>query len=590
MLGHRKSPLNKIPKQKSVDPGFHSANPFDSDNKSDDKQTHKPSRRTSSEPSLVTPNLRANLFDDDEGKKTSSSSTSLTSAARNKYKNDFHDAGGFESQSVQELENYSVYKAQETTKAANNCLKIAEDMRQDATQTLVMLHEQGEQITRTHVVAADIDHDLSRGEKLLGSLGGLFSKTWKPKKTHPIKGPVITRDDPVQRKGNHLEQRDKLGLTPAPKVRSNSRTPPPEPTDAMQNVQAEHTKQDDTFSEISNILVDLKDMAIDMGSEIERHNKALNPLQDDVDELNYRVLVVDSFYGFVICCGLIDLFAVMSANPFDSDNESDNKQTHKPSRRTSSEPSLVTPNLHANLFDDDEGKKTSSSSTSLTSAARNKYKNDFHDAGGFESQSVQELENYSVYKAQETTKAANNCLKIAEDMRQDATQTLVMLHEQGEQITRTHVVAADIDHDLSRGEKLLGSLGGLFSKTWKPKKTHPIKGPVITRDDPVQRKGNHLEQRDKLGLTPAPKVRSNSRTPPPEPTDAMQNVQAEHTKQDDTFSEISNILVDLKDMAIDMGSEIERHNKALNPLQDDVDELNYRLRDGNQRALRLLRK
>ncbi|KAK2965755.1 hypothetical protein RJ640_003293 [Escallonia rubra] len=289
MLGHRKSPLNKISKQKSVDPGFHSPNRFDSDNESDNKQTHNFSRRTSSEPSLVTPNLRANLFDDNEGKKTSSSSYSLTSAARNKYKNDFHDAGGFESQSVQELENYSVYKAQETTKAANNCLKIAEDMRQDATQTLVMLHQQGEQITRTHVVAADIDHDLSRGEKLLGSLGGIFSKTWKPKTTHSIKGPVIMRDDPVQRKGNHLEQRDKLGLTPAPKVRSNSRTPPPEPTDAMQNIQAEHTTQDDTFSEISNILVDLKDMAIDMGSEIERHNKALNPLQDDVDELNYRV-------------------------------------------------------------------------------------------------------------------------------------------------------------------------------------------------------------------------------------------------------------------------------------------------------------
>lgn len=32
-----------------------------------------------------------------------------------------------------------------------------------------------------------------QGEKLLGSLGGMFSKTWKPKKTRPINGPVITR-------------------------------------------------------------------------------------------------------------------------------------------------------------------------------------------------------------------------------------------------------------------------------------------------------------------------------------------------------------------------------------------------------------
>jgi hypothetical protein len=32
-----------------------------------------------------------------------------------------------------------------------------------------------------------------QGEKLLGSLGGLFSRTWKPKKTAPVKGPVVLR-------------------------------------------------------------------------------------------------------------------------------------------------------------------------------------------------------------------------------------------------------------------------------------------------------------------------------------------------------------------------------------------------------------
>jgi hypothetical protein len=32
-----------------------------------------------------------------------------------------------------------------------------------------------------------------QGEKLLGSLGGIFSRTWKPKKGRAIKGPVIMR-------------------------------------------------------------------------------------------------------------------------------------------------------------------------------------------------------------------------------------------------------------------------------------------------------------------------------------------------------------------------------------------------------------
>ncbi|KAH7528974.1 hypothetical protein FEM48_Zijuj05G0134400 [Ziziphus jujuba var. spinosa] len=278
------------------------------------------------------------------------------------------------------------------------------------------------------------------------------------------------------------------------------------------------------------------------------------------------------------------------SNPFDSDDELDTKQKYTSPRRTSSEPNLAIPDSSTNPFDDEQGRGVSSSSYLHNSAARNKYKNDFRDAGGIENQSVQELENYAVYKAEETTKAVNGCLRIAEDIRDDATKTLVVLHQQGEQITRTHTVAADIDHDLSRGEKLLGSLGGMFSKTWKPKKTRPIRGPVITRDDEVVRKGNHLEQREKLGLTPAPGGRSNTQKLTTEPTDALQKVEVEKVKQDDAFSDLSNLLGELKDMAIDMGSEIERHNKALDHVFDDVDVLNDRIKGANQRGRRLLGK
>lgn len=111
-------------------------------------------------------------------------------------------------------------------------------------------------------------------------------------------------------------------------------------------------------------------------------------------------------------------------------NESSNNKggTITAGRRTSSEPILITPD-----FADDD-----------------KYKNGFSDSGGLQSQTTEELENYAVYKAEETTKGVNNCLKIAEDIRSDATRTLEMLHQQGEQINRTHVMAVDMDKDLSR--------------------------------------------------------------------------------------------------------------------------------------------
>ncbi|KVI06409.1 Target SNARE coiled-coil domain-containing protein [Cynara cardunculus var. scolymus] len=260
-----------------------------------------------------------------------------------------------------------------------------------------------------------------------------------------------------------------------------------------------------------------------------------------------------------------------SANPFDSDDEIDKRSTQKPSKRTSSEPSLSTPNSTISLFDDNEVKGTSSSSGySLDHASRNKYKNDFVDSGGIENQSTQELEHYAAYKAEETTKTVNSALKIAEDIREGATNTMIALHQQGEQINRTHMAAADIEQDLGRGEKLLGSLGGIFSRTWKPKKGQTIKGPTHIREERAT-----IWSKGKNWALQLPRIR---------------DPHYEKGKQDDGLSDLSDILGELKEMAVDMGSEIERQNKALNPLQDDIEEINFRVKGANQRTRRLLGK
>nr|XP_018677047.1 PREDICTED: LOW QUALITY PROTEIN: putative SNAP25 homologous protein SNAP30 [Musa acuminata subsp. malaccensis] len=145
---------------------------------------------------------------------------------------------------------------------------------------------------------------------------------------------------------------------------------------------------------------------------------------------------------------------------------------------------------------------------------------------GLQNQSVQELENYAAYKAEETTHKVNDCLKIAQVIREDASDILVMLHQQGEQITRTHETTVSIDHDLSRGEKLAQFLQ-----------------------------------------------------------------QIEKAKQDDTLSDFSDVLGQLKGMALDMSTEMDRQNKAWLPaLHDDVEELNSRVKGANRRTRRLLGK
>jgi hypothetical protein len=94
--------------------------------------------------------------------------------------------------------------------------------------------------------------------------------------------------------------------------------------------------------------------------------------------------------------------------------------------------------------------KNSSTTYKAPADAKKRYKDGFRDSGGLENQSVQELENYAAYKAEETTDALSGCLRIAEDIKQDASDTLITLHKQGEQISRTHEKAVEIDQDLTK--------------------------------------------------------------------------------------------------------------------------------------------
>ncbi|KAG2241364.1 hypothetical protein Bca52824_096652 [Brassica carinata] len=257
-----------------------------------------------------------------------------------------------------------------------------------------------------------------------------------------------------------------------------------------------------------------------------------------------------------------------NSNPFDSDDESDDnnkKHTLKPSNKISPQPSLPTKKNHSfNPFDDEEEEV-------VEKRLKPSFKNHFRDS---ELRCVQ---------VEETTKTVQGCLKVAQGIRSDATRTLVMLNEQGEKITRTHQKALDIDHDLSRPR-------GIFSRTWKPKKTRSITGPVITRGESPKRRVNNLETREKLGLNHLPKPQSRTNEPLPESADAYQKIEMEKAKQDDGLADLSDLLGELKNMAIAMGTEIERQNNGLDHLQDDVDELNFRVKQSNQRARRLLRK
>ncbi|KAH0872665.1 hypothetical protein HID58_070027 [Brassica napus] len=207
--------------------------------------------------------------------------------------------------------------------------------------------------------------------------------------------------------------------------------------------------------------------------------------------------------------------------------DSCNESFFQPSNKISPQPSLPTTkkNHSFNPFDDADDEEE------VEKRLKPSFKNHFRESGGVENQTVQELESYVVYKSDETTKTVQG----------------------------THHKAVDLDHDLTRGEKLLGSLRGIFSRTWKPKKTRSITCPVITREgESPKRRVNNLETREKLGLNQLPKPDSRTNEPLPESADAYHKIEMEKAKQDDGLADLSDLLGELKNMAIDMGTEIER--------------------------------
>ncbi|KAI5066900.1 hypothetical protein GOP47_0017428 [Adiantum capillus-veneris] len=206
------------------------------------------------------------------------------------------------------------------------------------------------------------------------------------------------------------------------------------------------------------------------------------------------------------------------------------------------------------------------------------------------SQSLDILEHFAVRESAGTTEGIKNCVHIAENINSMVANTLNLLHHQGEQTRKAHEYTVEIDENLSAGEKILGSFGGLFSKTWKPVKTRAINGPQNANP-------RHSVSDEKPNLGPLDPGRAFLKSHPGKPHSELPTklqlpwqakVKIEEREQDDALTDLSNIVSDLKKISLDMGSELSRQTEAMDPFQDEVVELSQRLKRANFRGRLLL--
>jgi len=190
----------------------------------------------------------------------------------------------------------------------------------------------------------------------------------------------------------------------------------------------------------------------------------------------------------------------------------------------------------------------------------------------------------------ESLESTRRMLSMCEESQDVGIKTIVMLDEQGEQLDRINEGMDQINQDMKDAEKNLEGLekccglcvlpwkrikqgkgsknfekGSDYNKTWKASEDGKVNtgGPrVNVGGDGAQMSGGYIQR-----------ITNDARE------DEMEN----------NMSEVSGMVSNLRNMAVDMGNEIESQNKLVDRINNKGESLNTRVDGANKRANKILR-
>ncbi|XP_062587262.1 synaptosomal-associated protein 25-like isoform X7 [Saccostrea cucullata] len=184
---------------------------------------------------------------------------------------------------------------------------------------------------------------------------------------------------------------------------------------------------------------------------------------------------------------------------------------------------------------------------------------------------------------QESLESTRRMLNMCEESKEAGIKTLVMLDEQGEQLDRIEEGMDQINQDMRDAEKNLEGLekccglcvlpwkraknfekGGDYDKTWK-----------ASEDGKVNTNG--------------PRVIVGETAGPQGPIITRITNDAREDEMEENLTQVSGMLGNLRNMAIDMGSEIESQNRQIDRINNKGGCLNDRVDAANKRANKILR-
>uniref|UniRef100_A0A8C8C9M2 Synaptosomal-associated protein n=1 Tax=Oncorhynchus tshawytscha TaxID=74940 RepID=A0A8C8C9M2_ONCTS len=194
--------------------------------------------------------------------------------------------------------------------------------------------------------------------------------------------------------------------------------------------------------------------------------------------------------------------------------------------------------------------------------------------------------------AEEITMRAN---QVTDETRETGVNTIDMLDQQGEQLRRTEEGMDQINEDMRKAEKNLTDLSkccGLcvcpcdrvtsiehdskYKRTWGTGDGtgEGGDGSVVSRQPSGIHNGQANQQQPMGGSGPYIKRITND---------------AREDEMEENLDQVGSIIGNLKNMARDMGSELDKQNKHIDCITEKADRNKARINEANQRANKLLK-
>lgn len=199
---------------------------------------------------------------------------------------------------------------------------------------------------------------------------------------------------------------------------------------------------------------------------------------------------------------------------------------------------------------------------------------------------LQELQIKSGQVADESLESTRRMVGMMEESKEAGIRTLVALDDQGEQLDRIEEGMDRINADMREAEKNLSGMEkccGICVLPWKKVSIKDGGNSAWKGNDDGKVVNNQpqrvIDDRDRMGMG----------GPAQSGYIARINNDAREDEMDENIGQVNSMLGNLRNMALDMGSELENQNKQVDRINAKGDANNTRMDGVNKRANTLLK-